>query len=379
MGRDVLVVGGGIIGCSIALRLKQSGLNVAVVERGRIGRESSWAAAGMISPQTEASGPGPLFDLSLRSRALYRDFAGEVAELSGIDVQYRDEGALCIQLSEEDQRHARHWSGWQAEAGLPVEMVPLDTLRRLAPAVTEAAVGAIYVPDHQVENRRLMAGLEAALRSLGVEMIEETAVDGLIIERDRVRGVLSGARRLGSGVVVIAAGCWSGALLEPLGLKVETTPARGQMVALRGEGLPIDHVLHSQKCYVIPRFDGRILVGATVEYVGFQRGITAGGISSLLAAAIELAPVLRDCEIVETWSGLRPDTSDHQPILGPSGIDGLLLATGHFRNGILLAPVTADLIAAAVSGGGTIPELIPFDIGRLLRTYEAGAADQPAR
>ena len=369
MLRDVAVVGGGVIGCSIALRLAQSGLKVAVIERGQIGREASWAAAGMISPQTEASGPGPFFDLCLRSRSLYPEFASEITELSGIDVEYCDQGSLCVQLTKDDQRHAEQWTTWQSDAGLRIEPIPLDTMRKMEPAVTESATGAVFVPnDHQIENRRLMSGLELALRKLGVEVIDYQTANGLIVERNRVTGVLCRAQRIDAGLVVIAAGCWSGQLLEPVGLKVATIPARGQMVALKGALSQISHVLHSSNCYVIPRLDGRTLVGATVEYVGFQKGITAGGISSLLAAAIELSPALKSCEIVEAWSGLRPDTSDHLPILGESGVDNLLLATGHFRNGILLAPVTADLIAATIVGGQSISELIPFSIARFLQT-----------
>ena len=362
---DVAVVGGGVIGCSIALRLAQSGLKVAVIERGQIGREASWAAAGMLAAQTEASGPGPFFDLCLRSRSIFSEFAAEVTELSGIDVEYRDQGSLCIELTEDDRQHAHQWTTWQRDVGLRTESIPLDTLRKMEPAVTELATGAVFVPnDHQIENRRLMSGLELALRRLGVQLIEDQTTTGLIVERNRVTGILCGAQRIDAGSVVIAAGCWSGQLLEPAGLRVETIPARGQMVALKGLRPPIDHVVHSNRCYVIPRLDGRILVGATVEYVGFQKGITAGGISSLLAAAIEVAPALKSCEIVEAWSGLRPDTSDHLPILGASGIDSLLLATGHFRNGILLAPITAELITATILGGKSISELTPFSVNR---------------
>ena len=362
---DVAVVGGGVIGCSIALRVARSGLKVAVIDRGQVGREASWAAAGMVAPQTEAPGPGPFFNLCNRSRSLYPQFAAEVTELSGIDVEYRDQGSLCIELTEDDRQHARQWTTWQSEAGFRTESISRDIMRNMEPAITEAATGAVFVPnDHQVDNRRLMRSLDLALRRLDVGIIEGQAANGLIVERNRVTGILCGAERIEAGLVVIAAGCWSGQLLEPVGLKVETIPARGQMVALKGLRSPINHVVHSNSCYVIPRLDGRILVGATVEYVGFQRGITAGGISSLLAAAIEVAPALKSCEIVEAWSGLRPDTADHLPILGESGIDNLLLATGHFRNGILLAPVTAELIAATILGGESISELKPFAAAR---------------
>jgi glycine oxidase len=175
---------------------------------------------------------------------------------------------------------------------------------------------------------------------------------------------MSAGQRFEAGAVVVAAGSWSSELLEPLGLNLTVIPARGQMIALRGATCPISRVIHSSKVYVVPRRDGRVLIGATVEYAGFRKAVTAEGITRLLTAAIEVVPQLKESEIVESWSGLRPDTIDHLPITGPSGIADLWLATGHFRNGILLAPVTAGAITASIEFGRTSDQLAPFGIER---------------
>lgn len=365
MRADVIIVGGGVIGCAIALKLARSRLKVALIDRGRIGREASWAAAGMLSPQTEAPGPGPFFDLCLQSRTIYPDWAADLEDLSGVDVEYRNEGSLCVSLSPEEQTDAERWSAWQLEAGLRIDAVSPEALRKLEPAVTKSATGALFVPgDHQVENRRLMVALDKALRTLGVELIEERSVESVVVERGRATGVSFGSERVDGGAIVIAAGCWTSQLLGPIGIQAETIPARGQMIALKGLRAPMNHVIHSSRCYVIPRRDGRVLIGATVEHVGFTKGITAAGIGSLLAAAVEISPDLKSLEIVEMWSGLRPDTVDHLPILGPSGVDNLFLATGHFRNGILLAPITAELVAKSIETSGVPPPLLPFTIER---------------
>jgi glycine oxidase len=352
MNKDAIIVGGGVIGCSIALKLAEAGLKVAVIERGRVGCEASRAAAGMLAAQSEATGVGPFFDLCLRSRAMYREFAAHLTDASGIDVEYKDEGMLVVALEGEDTKESTRWASWQVEAGFPLERLSGSAIRTLEPDVTESATGAIFIPDdHQVNNRRLMDALEVAIKRAGVELMEGKEVTGLMIDRERVCGVACGDEHFAAGTIVAAAGSWSSALLEPLGLNIEVIPARGQMIALRGERLPLTRVIHTKRCYIIPRLDGRVLIGATVEYVGFKRAVTAAGIDSLLAAGIEAVPALRDFDVVEAWFGFRPDTLDHLPILGASGVDGLLLATGHFRNGILLAPVTAELIAELLISG----------------------------
>ena len=365
MKKDVIIIGGGVIGCSIALRLAQAGLKVGVIERGRAGCEASRAAAGMLSPQTEASGPGPFFDLCLRSHSMYRDFAAQITELSGIDVEYRDEGALFLMLENEDEKSVEGWASWQRKAGLAIERVSADDVRKIEPAITRSTAGAVYIPgDNQIENRLLMDALDVAVRRAGVEMLEGEAVDSLIMDGNRVIGVLSERARSEADTVIVAAGCWSGHLLERAGLDLEVSPAKGQMVAIKSEPSLLTATIHSRLCYMVPRRDGRILIGSTTEYVGYKKGVTASAVSALLAAAIEIIPALEDAEIVETWSGLRPDTSDHLPVMGFSGVDNLLIATGHFRNGILLAPVTSTLIADGIINGRVPEELRHFSIER---------------
>ena len=360
MNKDVIIVGGGVIGCSIALKLVDAGLSSAVIEKGRVGCEASRAAGGMLAAQSETSSVGPFFDLCLRSRSMYREFAAHLTEVSGIDVQYKDEGLLSITLEGEDLQESTQWVSWQTEAGLALERLSAGAARDFEPAVIESVAGAVFVPgDHQVENRRLMDALDLAIRRAGVQLIEGAEVSALATKRNKVTGVILGGKRLDAGIVVVAAGAWSSRLLEPLGLNVEVVPARGQMIAVRGRNCPIKRVLHSRKVYLVPRQDGRILIGATVEYAGFDKAVTVDGISSMLSAALEVVPSLRDFEVAEVWSGLRPDTRDHLPVIGPA-VDGLLLAVGHFRNGILLAPVTAELIAELISTGRAPDALSAF-------------------
>lgn len=371
MAQDVIIVGGGVIGCSIALRLAEAGLKVTLIERGRAGCEASRAAAGMLSPQSEAHKESPFLDLCLRSRMIYRGFTDHLTELTGIDVEYRDEGVLYVVLEGDDPKEVDGWFNWQTRAGLKLERIAESKLRMDEPVVTETATGAVFIPgDHQVDNRKLMDAAALAARRAGADVIEGVEVSLFMIERDRVKGVRCGEDKIDAGAVVVAAGCWSGSLLAPLGLNIQTIPARGQMIALKSAASHLNRVLHSRHCYLVPRRDGRILVGSTVEYAGFTKGVTAGGVGSLAAAAIELVPSLSEFEIVESWSGLRPDTLDHMPIMGETGIKNLFVASGHFRNGILLAPATAELMSELIITGRAPDELQPFSIERFLRSPE---------
>ncbi|HEX5735472.1 MAG TPA: glycine oxidase ThiO [Blastocatellia bacterium] len=368
MAQDVIIVGGGVIGCSIALRLAEAGLKVTLIERGRAGCEASRAAAGMLSPQSEAHKESPFLDLCLRSRLIYRGFTDHLTEISGVEVDYRDEGVLYVELEGDDSKEVDRWFNWQTRAGLKLERIAESKLRMDEPAVTGSATGAVFIPgDHQVDNRKLMDAVALAARRAGVDVIEGVEVSLFMIERDRVKGVRCGEDKIDAGAVVVAAGCWSGSLLAPLGLNIQTIPARGQMIALKSNTPHVNRVLHSRHCYLVPRRDGRILVGSTIEYAGFTKGVTAGGVGSLIAAAVELVPSLSEFEIVESWSGLRPDTADHMPVMGETGIKNLFVASGHFRNGILLAPATAELMSELILTGRTPDELQPFGIERFFK------------
>ena len=373
---DAIVIGGGIIGCSIALKLAQSGLSVTVFERGRAGQEASWAAAGMLSPQTDAIQRSPFFDLGMASRGMYREFSEGIRELSGIDPEYKDDGILCVAMTDEEAAEMVKWSSWQKEHGLPASYVGPDRAFDLEASISPNARAATFIPgDHQVNNRKLMEALTGAVRGMGIDIVEGAGVEQLVVREGRAGGVMVNGQVHQSGVVVMAAGCWSGDLLESAGLRIPVSPARGQMLALMGAGRLFSRVIHGAKCYLVPRQDNRVIVGSTIEYVGFHKGITAGGIESLLASAMRLVPALEQFEVVETWSGLRPDTPDHLPVLGPSAIENLYLATGHFRNGILLAPITAKLLAECIMKGRAPEELEPFSSARF---DKIGRGDQDA-
>jgi glycine oxidase len=368
MSADVIVVGGGVIGCSIALKLASDKVKVAVIERGGIGGEASRAAAGMLSPQTEAGKPGPFFDLCLRSRKLYPEFTKSLSDLTGLDTEYRDEGTLCIALEPDEQERQHQQYDWQFNAGLRIQSLDDRELTKIEPAITPGATGALFLPDdHQVDNRRLMDALAAALDYYGVELRCGVGVESLSIKGNRVTGVMTRDGKAGAGHVVIAGGCWSGCLLEQAGVEAGIVPARGQMIALGGKPAPISRVIHAKGCYLVPRRNGRTLIGSSTEYTGYDKSTTPEILDSLLSAACRAVPALSEYEVVESWCGLRPDTADHLPVLGNCGIDNLVIATGHFRNGILLAPITAELIVETIRTGMMPAELEPFAAGRFLR------------
>lgn len=355
--KDTIVVGGGIIGCSIALRLAQAGQRVAVIDRASAGSEASSAAAGMLSTQTDAVSRDPFFDLGLKSRNMYKAFAQELKDLSGVDPEYQSQGTICVALNNDEMEHIAASASWQIESGFAVERLSANDIARLEPEVSRSAVGGLFFPeDHQVENRRLMTALAGAVRKLGVELIEQTEVTALALEGNACTGVETAGQSWTAGSVVIAAGSWSEKFLAPIGIKIGIAPVRGQMLALRGDVLPISHVVHSGSCYLVPRKDGRIVVGSTIEQAGFEKSVTAGGVSHLLDDAVRLVPALGEARVVELWSGLRPDTPDHLPVFGPTPIENLYLASGHYRNGIMLAPITAEIMRDCVLNKTGLPE-----------------------
>jgi glycine oxidase len=341
---DVNIAGGGLVGGAIALELALAGMRVAVFDQGQPGREASWAGAGILSPAPENPSAIPMVPLGKASLVLYPEFVARVEEISGQAVGFRPKGTLEALFSRDTARelstHVALHHGW----GLQAEAISGDDARELEPALGPEVEAAVLRPDEaSVDNRALtQAVLEAARRS-GAEIFPHHAVKGIWREKDRCAGLLLESERISAQWTIVAAGCFSASIAGLEGC-APVRPAKGQMISLRHEKVRIERVLWSDKIYLVPRNDGRILAGATVEYVGFDKNVTAGALEKILSGALELAPQLAHARVEETWAGLRPDSPDHLPILGPAEIDGLLLATGHFRSGILLTPITARLI-----------------------------------
>jgi glycine oxidase len=372
-GADVLIVGGGVIGCTLARELAQRGVSVTLLERGEIGGEASGAAAGLLSPQAEADAPGPLFAAGIASRDLYGPWARSLEDESGLSVGYRQTGVLRCALSEREDLRLRECVAWQRDAGLAVELREAVLLAAEIGVELSARVRrAVFFPREAIVHcRRLMAALARSLEIRAVDVRTRTPVRAFRFESVMCLGVETDSGLVEAAAVVDAAGAWAAFDGRPGFPPVR--PVRGQVVALRGE-TPIATVVQSEDVYLVPRPDGSLIAGATVEEEGFRNEVTAEGVKGLIAAARRLCPGLAGARFEEAWAGLRPGSPDGLPILGESGLRGLHLAAGHFRNGILLAPWTARLLADRLMGGAS--EAPPeFSIARFSR---AGAGEPRA-
>jgi glycine oxidase len=341
---DVAIAGGGLIGASIALDLARAGLGVGLFDRQEPGLEASWAGAGILSPAPESAAMIALVPLGKASMAIYPEFVGMVEEASGRSAGYRPKGTLQALFSRDAREELSTVIALHHGLGLKAEPLSAEDARALEPSLSEDLEAGVLRPEEaSVDNRALtQAVLEAARRS-GVQFFSASGAEAIWREGGRCLGLNLKNEKVEAQWTVIAAGCFS-ANIQGVAPYAPVRPAKGQMVALRVDDLKIERVLWSEKIYLVPRNDGRILAGATVEYTGFEKVLTAGGLEKILAGAIELSPGLRGSRVEETWAGLRPDSPDHLPILGPTDIDGLLIATGHFRGGILLTPITARLV-----------------------------------
>ena len=361
---DAVIIGGGVIGCSIAWRLAQAGMRVAVIERGEIGREASWAAGGMLAPLAEANKADSFFEFAVASRAMYADFATELREISGVDIEYRTEGTLYLALTDEDETELAHRWQWQHEAGLNIKKLKVDCVLKLEPSLNPKLRWALQFPDdHQVNSRKLVTALEAALVKSNVNIFSQTEVTEILQAGNQVSGLATSRGEIKANSVIIAAGSWSGLLHTKLKSHVE--PIHGQMIALELAETKLNHVVYSSRGYLIPRLSGMLIAGATTEKFGFDKMNTAGGISAIVEKAVEIVPQASALKINEMWSGLRPGSSDELPILGVDPeINGLVYATGHYRNGILLTPITAQAISQLVLKGESKFDLKAFGVGR---------------
>lgn len=356
---DVIIIGGGIIGCSIALRLAQSRLKVVVLDRGEPGAEATSAAAGMIAPQGEISNPDEFFELCAASRDLYPRFAAEIEDLSGIKVGYRRDGMLLVAVGDEETSGLEKIFAGQTAKGLPLEKLSAGAVHgRINGLSPDIAWGLYVAGDHWVDNEQLARALVYACRRQGVSFLSGNGVTRINVCDGSVQSVEVGPNsgtdhsKLSAGQYVLSAGCWSRELMAPYGISLPIDPCRGQMLEFESP-MELPMPVRAGHHYIVPRSGHRILAGTTSEYAGFNKEVTAEGLRSIIEGVLRFAPLLRDLRFRRAWAGLRPDTPDHLPVLGHSELENLVFATGHFRNGILLAPVTAQLISEIIMTGST--------------------------
>lgn len=355
MHPEVLVIGGGVIGLSIARELHKHGLKrITLLEKGVCGEGASWAAAGMLSPQVEADAPTAFFDLCCSSRDLYPAFADELFDETGIDVELDQTGTLYLAFSEDERAEICNRFRWQDKAGLAIEILSENELRNAEPAVSDDVCEAAFFPnDWQVENRKLINALRRYAELNNIEIRENTHIKKLLVEGDRVIGAETDTELVTAGITVVATGAWTSLIkLGDVEMPVNVEPVRGQIIAFRAPKHLFRHVVCNSSGYLVPRNDGRILAGSTSEKVGFDKTVTDSAASQLKEMARNLVPEISALEVTDRWAGFRPFSIDGLPILGSmSGLENVFFATAHYRNGILLAPLTAELTAKRLAAG----------------------------
>jgi glycine oxidase len=389
---DVAVVGGGVAGLASAREMARRGLSVVVVEAASdCGAEASGAAAGMLAPQSEADARDDFFQLLCASREMYPAFAEALFEECGVDIELERTGTLYLAFNEEDEREIGRRFEWQAGAGLEVERLSAAEARRLEPRVSARVRAALRFPrDWQVESRGLVRALAAAAEHYGARVLTKTKVEGVRVVAGRAVGLKTTQGDLSAGAVLLAAGARTSQVSLVVSVREDSSgredsrassewtphpriePVRGQMLCLRRPGASgpsssdspsssapfVRHVVYSPRGYLVPRRDGRLLAGSTSESAGYVCVVTAGGVNRITSNALEIAPEAASLQVVDAWAGLRPRAADGLPVVGESAeVERLFYATGHYRNGILLAPATGEIIADLLTTGTT--KLLP--------------------
>ena len=349
MKSPIFIIGGGIIGLLSAYELAQAGERVTLLERGSVGRESSWAGGGILSPLYPWRYPEPVNRLVRWSQAAYPELARALSESSHSDVEWIRSGLLVCDTDTADTQQA---IAWAAQAGVRLERLDKAMLCQLAPALSADIESALYFPEvAQIRNPRLLAALRQDLIGRGVELREGVEVTGFEHAQGGLRGLRTAAGVLPAERCIIAAGAWSAALIRTTGLALDHAPVKGQMLLLCPPAPLLTQIVLNAGYYLIPRRDGRILVGSTQEYAGFDKRITPEARAELLTAARATLPALADVDVEQQWAGLRPGSPDGIPVIDQHpGIRGVYLCTGHFRNGLVMAPASARLMAELVLG-----------------------------
>ncbi len=345
---EVLIIGGGVIGLSTARELHRKGVRkITILERGKLGKEASFAAAGMLAPNAETDEPDDFFHFCSASNGLYPQFAEELLAETGVDIELEKSGTLYLAFTETDVEEIRRRFAWQREADFNIENLSATQIHQLEPFVSPDVREALFFPnDWQVENRKLLTALQKYAEKNDVKIVENAKVKSLLIENYKIIGAETANQKFASETVVLATGAWT-SLIKTDGFSMpQVKPIRGQILSFKTAKRLFQRVIYSPRGYIVPRLDGRILAGATVEDAGFDKSVTRSGAEFLSETALEIAPSLVNLERSEHWAGLRPFAADGLPILGAfPEIENLFVATAHYRNGILLAPLTAKIMA----------------------------------
>ncbi|MGI8670481.1 MAG: glycine oxidase ThiO [Aridibacter sp.] len=354
----ILIIGGGVIGLSIAREFHKKGFfeRITILEKGSIGQEASNAAAGMLAPQAETDRADLFFNFCNESSKLYPNLSEELLDETGIDIEFDQSGTLYITFNEKDVEEIRKRYEWEKKAGLEVEHLSARETHKLEPFVSPDSLESLFFPnDWQVENRKLLKALRKYAELNNIEIIEQTEVTNLITENGKIKGVeTSKHQKYFADTVILATGAWTSLIKhgESVLQIPKVKPIRGQMLSFQTAKRLFTRVIYSPRGYIVPRKFGRILAGATVEDVGFENKNTESGIEFVRRNAIEISPSLANLPLDDKWSGLRPFAADGLPILGEiPDVENLFVATAHYRNGILLAPLTAKVLAEKIADG----------------------------
>lgn len=352
---DIIVVGGGIIGLSIATELANSGIAVTLIEQGMFGGEASVAAAGMLAPLKEFTKPGPLLDMGIRSLQLYDNWVSELKEATGIDCQLSTAGILTVAMTEMEEDWLQERYQWQKTEGYDIRLLSTGEVHERESHLSKKIRQAIYSPhEADINNRLLLEALVIQAEKRNVHLLQNTAVIGLKQTGHKITGVVTNKGEMEANHVIVASGAWAADILRQVGVDVPVYPVRGQIASVGSDNSPLSHVVFGKNGYLVPKQDSRIIVGATEDLAGFERSTTVYGVSTVLKGAMSIVPAISQAPFLQAWAGLRPATVDGYPILGPvPDWTGLTIACGHYRNGILLAPLTAKWIAEYVRSGET--------------------------
>ena len=374
--KRVIIVGGGIIGLGIGWQLAKAGCTVSIYERDQAGRAASWAAAGMLAPHAEVHfEERALLRLGVQSCRMYPEWVAELEADSQTNVGYRAEGTLIVGVDRDDARELEHLYKSQQLLDLKVEWITGTEAREMEPLLSPKITAAIWSrDDHQVDNRAMVDALIQAYRNANGILHENTPVDKIEVVNGKAEGIWVKDNLEEADIIVLAAGCWSGDIDGlPKAVQPPVRPVKGQMLALQmEEGIVLQKVIRAPRAkyptdvYLVPKDDGRLVIGATNEEMEFDTRLTAGGLFELLRGTWEAVPGIYDLPVLETWTGLRPGSRDNAPILGKTSVENLIMATGHYRNGILLTPVTAREIASLILTGENSETIAPFQLSRFL-------------